>query len=53
MIVLLGIVCAHLLVMLRARMSSMDGVPYATIFVLTALMVVFVVAMMYIMEPPE
>lgn len=53
MIVLLGIIIFHLLVMLRAKLSVKGGVPYATTFFLTVLMVTYVVAMMYTMEPPE
>ena len=51
--VLLGIIIIHLLVMLRARQSIRERVPYVSIFVLTVLMVTYVVAMMYTMEPPE
>lgn len=51
--VLLGIIAFHLLVMLRAKQSIRGKAPYATTFFLTVLMVTFVVAMMYTMEPPE
>lgn len=51
--VLLGIIGFHLLVILRAKQSFRESVPYITIFFLTVLMVAFVVAMMYAMEPPE
>lgn len=51
--VLLGIIGFHLLVILRAKQSLREKAPYATTFFLTVLMVAFVVAMMYTMEPPE
>lgn len=53
MSVLLGIIVFHLLVLLRAKQSIREKAPYASTFFLTVLMVTFVVAMMYIMEPPE
>lgn len=53
MTVLTGIVVFHLLVILRARLSIRERGPYVTTFILTVLMVAFVVAMMYTMEPPE
>ncbi len=53
MTVLLGIISFHLLVMLRAKQTISERVPFTTIFVLTLLMVAYVVFMMYGMEPPE
>lgn len=53
MTVLLGIIGFHLLVILRAKQSIRERVPYVTTFFLTVLMVAFVVAMMYAMEPPQ
>lgn len=53
MTVLLGIIAFHFLVMIRAKQSIRERVPYVTIFFLTVLMVTYVVAMMYSMEPPE
>ena len=53
MIVLIGIIVFHLLAILRAKLSIREGVPYATIFFLTIMMVTFVVAMMYNMESPK
>ena len=53
MTVLLGIIVFHFLVMFRARQPIRERVPYATTFILTALMVIFVVYMMYAMEPPS
>jgi len=53
MTVLLGIICFHFLVMVRAMLLNRERVPYVTTFFLTALMVAFVVAMMYTIEPPE
>lgn len=51
--VLLGIIIIHLLVILSAKKSIRERVPSITTFFLTAVMVMFVVAMMYTMEPPE
>ena len=53
MTVLLGIIIIHFLVILRAKQSIREKVPYVTIFILTILMVSYVVAKMYTMEPPE
>lgn len=53
MSILLGIIFFHLLVILRARLTIEERSPYATTFVITVFMVVYVVAMMYKMEPPE
>lgn len=49
----MGIIVCHLLVILRAKQPIEERVPYATTFFLTVLLVVFVVAMMYSLEPPE
>jgi len=53
MTVLLGILISHFLVIIRANISIRERVPYVSIFFLTALMVAFVVAMMFTIEPPE
>ena len=53
MTVLLGIICFHLLVMLRAKQAFREKAPYVTTFFLTALMVAYVVFLMFGMEPPE
>lgn len=52
MSVLLGIVSIYLLVILRAKQSIREGVPYATIFFLTVVLVIYVVAMMFSMKTP-
>lgn len=53
MIILIGIIGAHLLGILRAKLPINDRIPYASIFVITALMVAYVVRMMHTMEPPK
>lgn len=53
MTILFGIITIHFLVILRAKQLIGGRAPYVTIFFLTAVMVTFVVAMMYNMEPPE
>ena len=52
MTILLGIIGFHFLVMARAKQTSDDGVPYITTFLLTAFLVVYVIAWLYVMEPP-
>lgn len=53
MTVLIGIIALHLLVIVRSKLPVDDRVPYVTVFLFTVVMVVFVVLMMYRMEPPE
>ncbi len=53
MTVLLGIIAFHLLVMVRAKQAISDRIPFLTVFVLTALMVAYVVFKMYGIQPPE
>ncbi|GEM_PF-2437244 len=50
---LIGIVCLHFLVIIRAKQVSKDGTPYFSVFFITAALVVFVVAMMFNMVSPE
>ncbi len=50
---LIGIICLHFLVIIRAKQVTKDGPPYLSIFFITAVLVVFVVAMMFTMEIPE
>ena len=52
MTVLLGIIGFHFLVILRAKLSEKERAPYGSTLFLTILMVTYVVAMMYTMEPP-
>ena len=52
MTILLGIITAHFLVMFRAKQSFKENVPYASVFFITVVMVIFVVIMMYTMPPP-
>jgi hypothetical protein len=51
--ILLGIIVFHFLVMFRAKQKIRERVPYTTIFFLTAVMVIYVVAMMHKIEPPD
>jgi len=53
MIVILGIIGFHLLVILNARQSFKEKSLYIPTFFLTVLMVIYVVARMYMSEPPE
>jgi hypothetical protein len=51
--ILLGIIFFHLLVLFRAKFFIRDGIPIFSIFLLTVLLVVYVVMMMFIMPVPE
>lgn len=51
--ILLGIVFFHLLVILRAKQAVNERPPYMTTLFLTAMMVIYVVIMLYSMEAPE
>lgn len=51
--ILLGIIFFHLLVIFRAKFSGSDKIPYLSTFVITVLLVAYVVAMLFSMTPPE
>lgn len=53
MIILFGIIFFHLLVIFRAKFSEKENIPYLSTFVMTALLVSYVVAMLFSMPPPE
>lgn len=53
MTILIGIISTYLLVIFRSKQSIGEKVPYTTTFFLSVILVTFVVAMMYTMEPPE
>ncbi|MEX1261868.1 MAG: hypothetical protein WD381_04680 [Balneolaceae bacterium] len=53
MTILLGIIFFHFLVIFRAKFSEKDTIPYLSTFIMTALLVAYVVAMLFSMSPPE
>lgn len=50
--ILLGIIVFHLLVIMRSKTSKKEGVPYFSTFIISVLLVVYVVFMMHNMEEP-
>jgi len=51
--ILMGIIFFHLLVLFSAKFSAEDGFPYISTFFITALLVVYVVVMLFIMPVPK
>jgi len=51
--VLLGILTLHMLVLIRSRSSTGEGVPYGSVFTLTLVLTGYVILMMYFTENPE
>ncbi|MGM0588466.1 MAG: hypothetical protein ACQETE_08640 [Bacteroidota bacterium] len=52
MIILLGIIILHITVVLRAKLSHKEGVPYVSSIVFTMMLVGYVVYMVFTMQPP-
>lgn len=52
MTILLGIIVFHMLVLIRSKMSSGEEAPYFSTFIISLLLVGFVVYMMFTMEEP-
>lgn len=50
--ILIGIIFFHLLVIIRSKMSEGKEVPYFSTFILSLLLVGYVVFMMFNMEDP-
>lgn len=51
--VLLGILILHILVLIRARSSDGEGIPFGSIFTLSFLLTGYVILMMFLTENPE
>jgi len=51
--ILFGIIFFHFLVLIRAKITTKDGVPIISISMLTLLLVGYVVFMMFTMPLPE
>ncbi|MEX0721759.1 MAG: hypothetical protein WD059_13885 [Balneolaceae bacterium] len=50
--ILLGIIAFHVLVIIRAKLSDEDNVPFISTAVITLLLTIFVAFMMFEMEEP-
>jgi len=53
MTTLLGILCFHLLVLVRAKQTEQDGIPYLSTLFLTIGLIAFVITMMFNTDVPE
>lgn len=51
--VLLGVIFFHIMVILRAKIGINAKMPYISTFIITLLMVAFVMFMMYTIETPQ